>query len=130
MNKQHFFATAPLGMELLLADELRGLGVDEVKEGRAGAAFSAGLEAAYRACLWSRLANRILLKLASFPAANPEELYDGVSAIDWAVLMLPDASLAVDFASSRSQITHTQFGAQKVKDAIVDQFRELCGIRP
>ena len=52
------------------------------------------------------------------------------SEIDWAVLMLPEATLAVDFTSSRSRITHTQFGAQKVKDAIVDQFRELCGIRP
>jgi len=130
LNNQSYFATAPLGMELLLADELRSLGAEDVKEGRAGASFSGELETAYRACLWSRLANRILLKLGSFPAESPEQLYDGISEIDWAVLMLPDASLAVDFASSRSRITHTQYGAQKVKDAIVDQFRELCGIRP
>ena len=130
MNNQNYFATAPLGFELLLADELRGLGADEVKDVRAGVSFSADIETAYRVCLWSRLANRVLLKLASFPAATPEELYTEVSEIDWAVLMLPEATLAVDFTSSRSRITHTQFGAQKVKDAIVDQFRELCGIRP
>ncbi len=130
MKNIKLFATAPLGLELLLAEELRGLGADEVKDGRAGASFSADLETAYRVCLWSRLANRVLLNLGSFPAATPEELYAGVSEIDWAVMMPPDASLAVDFASSQSQITHTQYGAQKVKDAIVDQFRELCGIRP
>ena len=130
MNNHNFFATSPLGLELLLADELRGLGAEDVKDGRAGVSFSAELETAYRVCLWSRLANRILLKLGNFQAESPEQLYEGISDIDWAIMMLPDASLAVDFASSRSRITHTQFGAQKVKDAIVDQFRELCGIRP
>ena len=130
MNNHTFFATAPLGLELLLVDELRGLGIADAKEGRSGVSFQSGLEAAYRACLWSRLANRILLKLDSFPAATPEALYAGISDIDWAGQMSPESSLAVDFASSRSQITHTQYGAQKVKDAIVDQFRELCGVRP
>jgi len=117
-------------MELLLADELRGLNLEGVKDGRAGASFVGTLEDAYRACLWSRLANRVLLKLANFPAATPAALYEGVAAIDWAEHMSPEASLAVDFAASRSQITHTQYGAQKAKDAIVDQFRELCGVRP
>ena len=130
MNNHNFFATSPLGLELLLADELRGLGAEDVKDGRAGVSFSAELETAYRVCLWSRLANRILLKMGNFQAESPEQLYEGISEIDWAIMMLPDASLAVDFASSRSRITHTQYGAQKVKDAIVDQFRELCGIRP
>ena len=130
MDNHSFFATAPLGLELLLADELRGLGLADAKEARAGASFSGGLPDAYRVCLWSRLANRVLLKLASFPAATPEALYEGVAAIDWAEHMSPEASLAVDFAASRSQITHTQYGAQKVKDAIVDQFRQLCGVRP
>ena len=130
MDNHSFFATAPLGLELLLVDELRGLGLADAKEARAGAAFSGGLDAAYRVCLWSRLANRVLLKLASFAAPTPEALYAGVSAIDWAEHLSPEGSLAVDFAASRSQITHTQYGAQKVKDAIVDQFRELCGVRP
>lgn len=130
MNKHNLFATAPLGLELLLADELRGLGAEQVKDGRAGASFIADIETAFRVCLWSRLANRVLLKLDNFPAATPEELYAGISEIDWAIMMQAEATLAVDFASSRSQITHTQFGAQKVKDAIVDQFRTLCGVRP
>jgi 23S rRNA (guanine2445-N2)-methyltransferase / 23S rRNA (guanine2069-N7)-methyltransferase len=125
-----FFCPAPLGLELLLADELRRLGIADAREARAGAGFSGGLESAYRACLWSRLANRVLLKLAEFPCADPDALYRGVAELDWAQHMVPDATLAVDFAASRSKISHTQYGAQRVKDAIVDQFRESCGVRP
>ncbi len=125
-----FFATAPLGLERLLLEELAALGAGDAREARAGVEFSGGLAEAYRACLWSRLANRVLLKLTEFPAATPEALYAGIAAMDWAEHMVPDASLAVDFATIRSAITHTRYGAQKVKDAIVDQFRELCGVRP
>lgn len=127
---QRFFATAPLGMELLLADELRALGAVEVAETRAGVAFGGDLETAYKACLWSRLANRILLPLERFPAASPEALYEGIRRIEWSAHLDSQATFAVDFASSRSKITHTLFGAQKVKDGIVDYFREHHGVRP
>jgi len=131
MTSQHrFFATAPKGMEGLLADELRQLGAANVTETRAGVGFQGDLSRAYRVCLWSRIANRVLLPLASFPAADPEQLYDGVMAIDWSEHLEVDGSLLVDFASVRSEITHTQFGAQKVKDAIVDRFRHDTGDRP
>jgi 23S rRNA (guanine2445-N2)-methyltransferase / 23S rRNA (guanine2069-N7)-methyltransferase len=131
MNSSHrFFATAPLGLELLLAQELRDLGVPDVAEGRAGTAFGGDLEAAYKACLWSRLANRVLIPIARFPAASPEALYAGVYAIDWGLHLDTGATFAVDFASSRSAITHTLFGAQKAKDAIVDHFRAHHGMRP
>jgi 23S rRNA (guanine2445-N2)-methyltransferase / 23S rRNA (guanine2069-N7)-methyltransferase len=125
-----FFATAPLGIELLLAQELRELGIPEVAEARAGVSFSGGLSAAYTACLWSRLANRVLMPIAQFPAATGEELYGGVRLVDWGLHMEPESTLAVDFAASRSAITHTLFGAQKVKDAIVDHFRNESGTRP
>jgi 23S rRNA (guanine2445-N2)-methyltransferase / 23S rRNA (guanine2069-N7)-methyltransferase len=124
------FATAPRGMELLLADELRALGGTEVKETRAGVAFTGDLALGYRACLWSRMANRVLLPLAHFPADSPEALYAGVRQIDWSTHLGPDNTLAVEFHTSHSKITHSHFGALKVKDAIVDQFRELSGARP
>jgi len=124
------FATAPRGMELLLADELRALGGVEVRETRAGVAFSGDLALAYKACLWSRLANRILLPLAKFPAATPEALYAGVQAVDWSVHLGADNTIAIEFNTSHSAITHSHFGALKVKDAIVDQFRERTGERP
>ncbi|MDF9391388.1 MULTISPECIES: bifunctional 23S rRNA (guanine(2069)-N(7))-methyltransferase RlmK/23S rRNA (guanine(2445)-N(2))-methyltransferase RlmL [Methylococcus] len=125
-----FFATTPKGLEPLLVRELDGLGAESVKEARAGVEFRGTLETAYRACLWSRLANRILMPLDRFAAATPEVLYDGVQRTDWSRHFGPDATLAVDFSSRRSAITHTLFGAQKVKDAIADQFLEHCGRRP
>lgn len=124
------FATAPKGLELLLADELRALGAENPREKLAGVTFQGDLALAYKACLWSRFANRILLTLASVPAATPEELYAGVQRIDWSQHMDARATLAVHFVTSHSNITHTLFGAQKVKDAIVDQLRDKFGVRP
>lgn len=124
------FATAPKGLELLLVDELRALGAINPAEKLAGVAFTGDLATAYKACLWSRLANRILLSLAQVPASTPEELYAGVQSIVWDQHIHPEGSLAVHLVSSQSNITHTLFGAQKVKDAIVDQLREKHGIRP
>lgn len=117
-------------MESLLADELRGLGAADVVETRAGVRFSGDLRSAYAACLWSRLANRVLLPVAHFAAPSPEELYERVREIDWAGHVKADGTLAVDFSSSGSVITHTRYGAQKTKDAIVDGFREATGVRP
>lgn len=125
-----FHATTPLGLELLLADELTALGAEGVIPGRAGVAFEGTLETAYRICLWSRLANRILWPLARFPAATVDELYEGVRRVAWSSYLDTDTVIAVDFASSRSAITHTLFGAQKVKDAVVDYFMDLMGKRP
>ena len=131
MSSQHrLFATAPKGMEGLLADELRQLGAANVSETRAGVGFQGDLATAYRVCLWSRVANRVLLPVGQFPAADPEQLYEGVMAINWQEHLAVDGSLAVDFSTVRSEITHTQYGSQKVKDAIVDQFRHETGERP
>ena len=131
MTQQHrFFATAPKGMEALLADELRALGVANVAEARAGAGFQSDIGGALRVCLWSRVANRVLLPLARFECPDADALYDGVQGIDWSEHLAPDGSLAVDFSSVRSKLSHSQFGAQRVKDAIVDQFREASGQRP
>jgi 23S rRNA (guanine2445-N2)-methyltransferase / 23S rRNA (guanine2069-N7)-methyltransferase len=127
---RNLFATAPKGLEPLLADELRALGANDVKETRAGVAFSGGLATAYRVCLWSRLANRVLLPLATFPAPTPEALYAGVQTVNWSRELSPDGTLAVDANVSGSAITHSQFAALKVKDAVVDQLRAASGRRP
>jgi len=125
-----FFAVAPKGVESLLTDELKALGAEGVKASRSGAFFQGDLETGYRACLWLRTANRVLSPIARFQAETPEALYDGVRTIRWSEHMEPDGSFAVDFSSSRSQIHHTRYGALKVKDAVVDQFREQFGTRP
>ncbi|MDR3492687.1 MAG: bifunctional 23S rRNA (guanine(2069)-N(7))-methyltransferase RlmK/23S rRNA (guanine(2445)-N(2))-methyltransferase RlmL [Gammaproteobacteria bacterium] len=129
-SQLNLFATTPKGLELLLADELRSLGATHAAEKLAGAEFTGDLATAYKACMWSRLANRILLRLARVPANTPEELYAGVQTIQWDEHIDPSKTLAVNFVTSQSKMTHTLFGAQKVKDAIVDQLREKYGVRP
>jgi len=125
-----FVATCPRGVEWLLAEELRALGVPAVRESRAAAMFGGPLAAGYRACLWSRLASRVLLVLAEFPAATADELYDGVATIPWESHLSAECTMAVDAKGTTRGITHTGFAARKVKDAVVDRFREKTGSRP
>lgn len=125
-----WFATCPRGLESLLADELRELGAAEVRETVAGVAARGTLEFGYRACLWSRLANRVLLLLAQAPVADAEELYQAARSIDWPGQFDAATSFAVDFVGTWGGIRHTGFGAQRVKDAIVDAFRAATGERP
>ena len=125
-----FFATTGKGMEELLAAEVRELGAARVALGRGGVTFDGTLEVAYRACLWSRVANRVLLSLAEFAAPTPSALYYGVRAVRWADHLRANRTLAVDCATSESRIGHSHYAALKTKDAIVDQLREQTGARP
>ena len=77
------FATTARGTEALLAAELKACGATHIVLQRAGVACAGTLETAYRACLWSRVASRVLLPLDSFPAPSPAALYDGVRRIHW-----------------------------------------------
>ena len=125
-----FFATCPKGLEYLLRDELAALGATESREALAGVHFEGELEIAYRACLWSRLASRVLMPMAEFAAADEQALYDGVQGIDWTRHLDAEGTLAVDASSNQSRLTHTRYLSQKVKDAVVDQFRARDGTRP
>lgn len=124
------FATAPNGVADLLAAEMRALGAASVAEARAGVRFEGTLETAYRACLWSRVANRILLPLTEFPAGTSEALYDGTFTIDWSQHLRADQTLAVDANVSDSTLNHSHYVALRIKDAIVDQFQAREGVRP
>ncbi len=125
-----FFATTAKGMEALLASELLEFGASDIAPTRAGVAFKGDIKIAYRACLWSRVANRVLLPLKTFPAPTPEKLYGGAKSIRWSDHLSPKETFAVEFSSTDSAITHTHFGALKVKDALVDQLRSVQGSRP
>jgi len=132
MAKQYkFTVTAARGMLELLADELKQLGIKDTKQEAGNIRFTGELEDAYKVCLWSRVAIRVLMPIAHLNAETPEQLYDGVKALAWEDhINAEDSTLAVDFNSFRSKIKHSQYGAQKVKDAIVDRFREQTGLRP
>lgn len=125
-----FFASCPPGVADLTATELRACGAARTREFKLGVQFEGELETAYRACLWSRTASRVLLPLGAFPAATAEALYEGVGSIDWGEHLGASGSLAIEFGGASSGITHTHYGALKVKDAIVDQFRDRAGERP
>lgn len=125
-----FFATAAKGTEPALRDELRELRVRGVRANRGGVHFEGHLVDAARVCLWSRVAARVLLEVASFEAPDAQALYGGIHAIDWAEWLTPQTTLAVRATCRSSRLTHSQFIAQKTKDAIVDALRERVGARP
>ena len=123
------FATTAKGMEPLLAGELRRLGARDVRQARAGVAFAGDLATAYRVCLWSRLASRLLLPLTEGHATSADELYATAQHVTWDEHLGVDGTLAVDFTGTDAAIRDTRFGALRVKDAIVDQFRARHGDR-
>lgn len=128
-----FFVTAPRGLAPLLGEELQDFAASAATRVRvtpAGVRVRAGLEFGYRACLWSRLANRVLLAIHHFPAPDAQALYTGIRAIDWRMHLTPRGTFAVGFNAAQSHLTHTHYGALRVKDAIVDQLREAWGERP
>lgn len=129
-DRYEIVLTCPKGLEGLLLEEAKVLGLEEAREQTAAVRGHAEIEVAYRLCLWSRLANRVLLVLSRFAMNNADELYEGVKAVDWRDHLEPAGSLAVEFSGNGSGIDNTHFGALKVKDAIVDRLRTSGGERP
>lgn len=130
MSKHVFFVTCPKGVEYLLGDELESFGLALVRNAPAGVWVEGELEAGYRACMWSRLANRVILHIAEVDARSAEELYEGVVALDWQAHIPAGGSFRVNFLGQNEELRNTQFGAQKVKDGIVDSIRGAGSARP
>jgi 23S rRNA (guanine2445-N2)-methyltransferase / 23S rRNA (guanine2069-N7)-methyltransferase len=128
---QHaFFVSCSKGIESLLEAELRSFGIAAIKPGVAGLHCTASLESAYRILVFSRLCNRVILLLAEGPVQSADDLYAATRGVDWRDHLRPGHSLSISAAGATQQLIHTQFIAQKVKDAIVDQFREHGLARP
>jgi putative N6-adenine-specific DNA methylase len=130
MHALDFFATAAKGTEPALRDELRELRFYQVRADRGGVHFSGTMLDGARACLESRIAIRVMLRLAEGPAPDAEALYELVRSVDWSEWISPRHTLAVSAVARDSGLTHTQFIAQKTKDAIVDRLRDERGARP
>lgn len=118
----NFFAAAPRGYEYALSLELAELGASGIKESVAGVYFTAPLELGYRITLWSRLASRIILVIHKGPCESPEQLYNAAYGIDWQMQFSNRSTFSVDFHGMGGFINNTQFGALKIKDAIVIVF--------
>jgi 23S rRNA (guanine2445-N2)-methyltransferase / 23S rRNA (guanine2069-N7)-methyltransferase len=125
-----FVASSPRGFGDLLARELRELGAADVRERALGVEFAGPLSVAYRACLESRTASRVFLVVADIDAPSDASFYESVRAIDWRAHVDPSRTLACDFTGKHPEITHTRFGALRLKDAICDQLRDVTGRRP
>ncbi|MCG8709062.1 bifunctional 23S rRNA (guanine(2069)-N(7))-methyltransferase RlmK/23S rRNA (guanine(2445)-N(2))-methyltransferase RlmL [Brenneria sp. 4F2] len=124
------FASTARGLEELLKSELEALGAQACAVVQGGVHFQGDNRLLYQSLLWSRLASRILLPLNEFKVHSDLDLYLGVQAIDWSTVFSVDKTFAVHFTGTNDDIRNSQYGALKVKDAIVDSFSRKVGQRP
>ncbi len=125
-----FHASGIAGTEEALCEELRELALPSVRFNRGGIPFRGTWRDGWRACLQSRIAQRIHVLLARFPAPTPEMLYDGVREAAWGAHLTTAQTFSVRAVCLGSEIKHSGFAALKVKDALVDHLRDSCGERP
>jgi len=119
-----------MGLEPVLAKELTQLGANDVQIGRRMVSFKGDKELLYRANFQLHTAIRILKPIKHFKALSADDVYEGVKDIDWSEYIGNDKTFAVDSVVFSEEFRHSKFVAYKVKDAIVDQFREKTGQRP
>ncbi len=133
MSQLKLFITGHKGFETLLYHEIRATLQDQaaaITKRYGGVEVIGGVINAYRICLHSRLANRVFCELKTFKAENEDQLYAAVYELDWSQHLTPQNSFAISATLSRSKMDHTHYASLKVKDAIVDQFRERFEERP
>lgn len=125
-----FIASTSRGLVDALESELQELSYKIIGRNMNGVMFEKSWQGAYRACLQSRLASRIMRPVLDFTAYQPEELYGQVQTHDFTKYIKPDQTIAVDASVRDGKMNDQRFIAMKVKDAIVDQFRDKFGVRP
>jgi putative N6-adenine-specific DNA methylase len=118
------------GLEDVLANELLQLGAQDIKTLRRAVKFKGDVGFMYKANLSLRTAVRIIKPIKTFKVSNETEFYDSIRAIDWNQYMTIDDKFAVDAFVNSTYFNHSLYIALKTKDAIVDQFRDNCGMRP
>ena len=124
------FASTARGLEELLKTELEALGAVDCQVVQGGVHFQGDTRLLYQSLMWSRLASRIMLPLGQCSVYSDLDLYLGVQAIPWTEIFTPDATFAVHFSGLNDEIRNSQYGALKVKDAIVDSFTRKNLPRP
>ena len=125
-----FYAQIPGGLEVEGASELESLGAQHVEPAHRGASFRADSEVLYRVCLCARLVARVLAPILSFECRTPEGIYGWAREVAFEDFMDVSDRFAVHANVSGTRITHSQYASLKVKDAIVDRFRDRVGSRP
>ena len=124
------FASTARGLEELLKSELEQLGATGCRIAQGGVHFDADTTVMYQALLWSRFASRIFLPISEFNVYSDLDLYLGVNAVKWDEIFSVESTFAVQFVGTNQEIRNSQYGALKVKDAIVDYFQRKMDRRP
>ena len=127
---KQLFATTARGFEELLKSELTELGAQDAKVAQGGVHYWADDETLYRTLLWSRLSSRILLPIVQSKVFSDLDLYSAVVGVNWLDYFDEKVHFFVDFNGTNQEIRHTQFGAMRVKDGIVDYFERHGRARP
>jgi putative N6-adenine-specific DNA methylase len=130
MEGNQYVASTFSGLEDLLATELIELGATDVVKLRRAVSFSGDEDIMYKVNYLSRLSLRVLKPIKEFTADTPQKLYDGAKSVDWMKIFDVGNTFAIDPVTSGNIFKHSQYAAQKVKDAIADQFRDRFGRRP
>ncbi|MFB9217394.1 bifunctional 23S rRNA (guanine(2069)-N(7))-methyltransferase RlmK/23S rRNA (guanine(2445)-N(2))-methyltransferase RlmL [Vibrio sinaloensis] len=125
-----YLAVTSNGMENLLVEELTKLGISDAKPVQAGVRFKASNEQIYRCCLWSRLASRFVRVLSEFTCNDDMDLYLATSSVNWVNHFHSSKKFVVDFNGTNREIRNSQYGAMKVKDAVVDCYEKKNLPRP
>ncbi|MFT7668803.1 MAG: putative N6-adenine-specific DNA methylase [Planctomycetota bacterium] len=130
VSRTSYFVTCAPGLEPVLHEELRALRFAKVERQVGGAYFEGNVEDEMRANLELRTAVRVLRRLCRFRADDSESLYEGALAVDWSQYLAPGGSILIAAHTRNSELDHSHFIEQRVKDAICDQQRNVRGGRP
>lgn len=130
LGPQQFFAPCPRGLEALLADELTGLSAASVRAVPGGVHFVADWRICYRVNLWSRLATRVLWRVAQAPYRNEDDIYALARNLPWHEWFAVELTIRVYVTAIRSPLKSLEFLALRTKDAVCDAFRAALGRRP
>ncbi len=129
-NNFKMVAKTMFGFEEILAKEIRNLGCANVTEGIRSVTFEGDTGFMYKANLCLRTAIKIIKPIHSFSVRNEDELYKKIYAMEWSEFLSVDTTFAIDTTVNSDNFTHSLYVSQKVKDAIVDKFRDMDGSRP
>ncbi|HEX2197143.1 MAG TPA: THUMP domain-containing protein [Burkholderiales bacterium] len=127
---ESFFASAPRGLEPLLLKEISSLGGREPSAVPGGVLFAGDWTSCYRVNFWSRIASRVLWRIAAFDYKSEQDIYASVKALDWQRYFKAERTLRVNVSAQKSPLKSLEFATLRIKDAVCDRFRDELGRRP
>ena len=129
-RSEAFFASAPRGLEGLLLREISALKGENAAAVAGGVLFAGDWATCYRVNLWSRIASRVLWRIASFEYRNEQDIYAAARSIDWPRYFPVERTLRVNLTAQKSPLKSLEFATLRIKDAVCDRFRDQLGRRP